>query len=196
MESPHSTSYDYGDIFDCKEMPAIGHFIVIIGTDKDDNILYFRVLSRVYKVFDTFCEYLNDCKENGKKINCKLFERAFSKEKDNETVNVQCDPRSAYFLDKKDYPMLTSHSVLMINKDAEKINRSILDSWKNEGKITRKDRLVGSDFFTLKTMLEWSDNISPASRKSINKAFDSVQGSVRQQEKVIRKRNREKSNSN
>lgn len=172
--------FSFGDIVDCKET-FIKHFIVILGTDSQNHVLYKIITSRVYKAFNKLREFLDDCKNV---VKCKEFEHAFNKEKDNDHLIQRVNLRDAFFLDQTYYSMLfTEDSMIMLNSDPEQIDLKTLNDWKAKKQITYRDTLSKADIYKLKLYLECSENISPAKLKVIHKSFNSKAKFIKEAEK-------------
>ncbi|MDD4110589.1 MAG: hypothetical protein PHS54_03440 [Clostridia bacterium] len=163
--------YEFGDIIDCIKIKWIGHFVVVLGVTKKDEVMFFRVTSRVYKVFQGIVDFLNDCQN----ANCALYNKNFEKEK-GKKINIHGNLVDALFLDKKEvYSLLFFiDSMILVNRDPEMIDKKVLDGYIREKLVIPKAKLAEVDVYKLVGIIKFSKNISDYRRKQIRAGFSKM----------------------
>ncbi len=167
-------NYEFGDIIDCRKVEYCfhSHFIIIFGLAGKDKILYSVITSQIYRAFDMLCDFFNDyC--IGNKCSRKHFYNKFqnkrNKDKEIKPVNLS----DVFFLDKKNYlGCLDKDSMIIINRDLDTIDLSVLNEYKKEKRINHASRLSNQDMFRLYEHLTTSKHISRYNLNYIGKSFN------------------------
>ncbi|MCX6762967.1 MAG: hypothetical protein NT093_04285 [Candidatus Moranbacteria bacterium] len=170
------SDYDFGDVYDCRNVPGVEHFIVIFGIQVLKGkkfILYERVTSRVYKAFKKLSDFFEgNC--NGQ---CKKFKHNFKDTKHVYHVGKLC---FTLFLDK-DANYLDEDSMMVIKGEPEKTEANILEKWVKEGMAKAKIRISDVDVYKLMAILNNSDNISRLIIDNIRASFNKVDKLIKEQ---------------
>jgi len=165
--------YDFGDIFDAREAPGIGHFIVIVGENtKQDKteVMYYVVTSRVYAVFTNILAYFNECLQSKD----KRFLKHFSKEKGKPRISPHGKLAQAIFLDKEtNYDScLDVDSMVVVNRDPQKSDKTALAKLREDKLVVCKGKLHKIDALHLREVIKNSDDVSSFIRDKILAAFN------------------------
>ncbi|MFA5030262.1 MAG: hypothetical protein WC495_01590 [Patescibacteria group bacterium] len=168
-------TYDFGDIYDCRKAPQ-GHFILVLGKNQKDEVMYYMITSRVYKVFKDILLFFNDCIE--KKY--QRFFHHFNKEKEKEYISATGNLCDAFFLDKyTNYPgQLDADSMVLLNGDPDLLDKQVFDRFR-QGKIaTFSTRLEKNDTEKFIKAIRLTDNISPNQKSEIGRNYNLWRRSV------------------
>lgn len=168
--------YDFGDVYDCRNVPGVEHFIVIFGFQNIKGkkyIFYEKVTSRVYKAFKKLSDFFEgNC--NGQ---CKKFKHNF---KDTNPVYHYGKLCFTLFLDK-DENYLDEDSMIVVRGEPQKTEATILEQWIKEGMAISKTRISNVDIYKLIAILNNSDNISRPILDNIRTAFNKVDKMIKAQ---------------
>lgn len=162
-----------GDVLDGRNDP-LGHFVVVVGVvpasyKAQEQILYYKVSSRTYKVFKKTIAFFNHCIEN----NYQPFFHHFSKEKRKQRISQAGQLSDAFFLDQAAYTgFLDEDSYLVFNNDPESIDGSVLNERVKEGVIAYRGRLSGPDIHKLSIILRHSPNVSKNSVEFVARSYN------------------------
>jgi len=171
--------YDFGDILDARNAPD-GHFIVVVGevTKKaQTEVMYYIITSRVYTVFKDILTFFNDCLSRGDKD----FLKHFSKEKTKTTISAYGLLSQAVFLDKQtNYDTcLDVESMIVVNSDPKLIDKTALNSLKNDGKVIYRNKLAKTDALNLIQVIKHSNDVSPDRKNKISASFNKIKATLR-----------------
>ncbi len=168
--------YGFGDVYDCRNVPEVEHFIVILGFQEIKGkkiIFYEKVTSRVYKAFKKLSDFFEgNC--NGQ---CKKFKHNF---KDKTPIFHYGKLCFTLFLDK-DENYLNEDSMVVIKGDPEKTDETIMEQWIKAGLAKSKTRISNVDIYKLMAILNNSDNLSSPVIHHIRLAFSGVDKMIKMQ---------------
>lgn len=172
--------YDYGDILDARNAPGIEHFILVVGeTSKKGKteVMYFLITSRVYAVFKSIIAYFNDCLSRGD----RNFLRFFNKEKGKAAITPHGLLYQAVFLDKDaHYPTcLDVDSMVVVNSDPDLIDKTALETLRNNGTVVYKNKLAKFDALKLRAVISLSGDVSPDRKNKIGQSFNLIKSTLR-----------------
>ena len=179
--------YGFGDVYDCRNVPEVEHFIVILGFQEVKGrkfVFYEKVTSRVYKAFKKLSDFFEvNC--NGQ---CKKFKNNFKDIKPIYHYGKLC---FTLFLDK-DENYFDEDSMIVIKGEPEKTEATILEEWVKEGIAKSKTRISNVDVYKLMAILNNSDNISNPVIHNIRVAFSRVDKMIKEQmrQKALKKKKR------
>lgn len=165
----------FGDVINCKNYSPIGHFIVVLGVDSKDRILYKCLSSRTYRAFEKLCYFFNDCCI-ANKCRDRHFHHHF---KDKEIIRPVrlCN---VFFIDKLNYPKkLDEDSMIMINSDPKPLDRETFNKLRNAGVVRYSFTLNSPDIYRLYVYVKTSEHISKNSLGYIEKSFGIVRENIR-----------------
>ena len=166
--------YDFGDILDArKASKPLGHFLVILGETKKNEVMYYIVTSRVYTVFKDLLSFFNDCiiRED------KNFFKYFGKEKDKSSgIISHGNLIDALFLDKHSCYGLCFDidSMIVLNSEPLLIDKEALETLRTDQKVFHKDKLSDVDLYKLISMVKHSPHISPDKVYQTSASFNQV----------------------
>lgn len=171
--------YDFGDILDARNAPD-GHFIVVVGeaTKKGQTeVMYYIITSRVYAVFKEILAFFNDCLSRSD----THFLRRFSKEKAKSVINAHGLLSQAVFLDQPtNYSgCLDVESMIVVNSDPKLVDKTALETLRNDGKVLYKNKLAKLDALNLREIIKHSNEVSPDRKTKILTAFNKVKATLR-----------------
>lgn len=163
-------NYEFGEIFDCRKNPKLEHFIIILGANRNNEVMYFKITSRVYTVFKDILSFFNDC--INKKYN--RFYYHFSKEKGKEELKSHGRLTDALFLDKNSHYNMCFDvdSMIIVNSEPKLIDNKVLDEYIKNKLVLYKDSLTNIDIYKLMGIIKYSDNISADNEKQLKRNFD------------------------
>lgn len=168
--------YGFGDVYDCRNVPEVEHFIVIFGFQEKKGkkiIFYEKVTSRIYKAFKKLSDFFEgNC--NGQ---CKKFKHNFKDKKPVFHYGKLC---FTLFLDK-DENYLDEDSMIVIKGEPERTEENIMELWIEEGLAKPKTRISNVDIYKLMAILNNSDNISSPVIHHIRIAFSRVDKMIKEQ---------------
>ena len=167
--------YEFGDIVDARSAPPpLGHFIIVVGETKNE-IMYFLVTSRTYRVFPEVVNFFNDCIDTSYKRFFSFFGKEREKLKTGRSITIKGRLTDALFLDHKTHYAghLNEDSMIMIG-NPRKMDQSVMKRLKREDKIGSGGRLSNIDICKLITMLKQSQSISPSDDRFIRQSFNSL----------------------
>lgn len=181
--------YGFGDIYDCRDVPGVEHFIVIFGFQEIKGkkyIFYEKVTSRVYKAF----KKLSDFFEGNCHGRCDKFKNSF---KDTNPIYHYGKLCYTLFLEGNEN-FIEEDSMIVIKGEPQKTEATILEKWIKEGIAKANVRISNVDIYKLMSILNNSDNISAPILCSIRTAFNKVDKMIKGQkkqvhQKLLRKRN-------
>lgn len=164
-------NYEFGDIFDCRDYPSIKHFILVLGVNKKDEIMYYRITSKVYKVFKNILDFFNDCIER----KYRRFFNFFGKEKNREKICLTGNLCDAFFLDQNtNYcGYLDVDSMILINSEPELMERSVLDNLHKDKFAKYCARLCNDDSEKIIHYIRLSKHISVQNKNEIGRNYNS-----------------------
>ena len=168
--------YEFGSIIDCRKDPSIDHFVLSLGIDGKDRVMYYVVTSRTYRAFEKLCNFFNS---NCISAKCagKHFEHEFKEKDENgeEKKIIPVNLSDAFFLSQKTYSLrLTEDSMIVINSDPKTKEVKTFDLLRKEGFAISADKLSPADKQRLYTHIKTSKNISPNALNIIGKNFNSL----------------------
>lgn len=162
-------NYDFGDIIDCRKAP-INHFILVLGESRNDEIMFYQITSRTYKVFKDILAFFNDCIDE----NYSRFFNFFGKEKRKQKIMPTGNLCDAFFLDKhSNYSgHLDVDCMILMNSDPELTDKKVIDAWRS-GKLAHfSTRLEKNDTEKLIRAIRITPNISPRYREEIGRNYN------------------------
>ena len=162
--------YDFGDILDCRDC-AIEHFILVLGTNKKNEVMYYQITSRTYKVFKNILDFFNDCIDN----KYGRFFKHFSKEKGKLKIHQTGRLCDAFFLDEKtNYSgHLEVDSMVLINSEPEVMDKDALDNLHSNKLVKFRTRLEYNDFEKVTQLVKLSKYISTQNKSEIGRNYNS-----------------------
>ncbi len=174
-------TYDFGDIIDARNVPDIGHFIVVVGEIKRkdkisgetvEEIMYYKITSHVYAVFKSILAYYNNCLSR-KDV---YFLRFYSKEKDNFLITPYGLLSQAVFLDRDTYysTCLDTESMVVINCEPKLYDKKVFKVLKKDGKIIIRNKLTKFDAINLMNAIRHSKDTSKDKRLKVGSCFSKV----------------------
>lgn len=179
--------YGFGDVYDCRNVPEVGHFIVIIGSRETKDkvyVFYEKVTSRIYKAFEKLSKFFEDnC--NGK---CNKFKHNFKDKKPVLNYGKLC---FTLFLDKNEN-YFDQDSMLVIKGDPNKTDAKILEKWIAEGLAKSHTRISNVDIYKLMAIINHSDNISKGVANDARTSFKEVDRLIKDQ---VRQKEQKKTNN-
>jgi len=161
---------EIGDIFDCRHYDPIGHFIVIVGVDKtNNNILYYYLNSRLYKVIPTIIEFFNWCIRD----NYARFKQTFTKERAVHEIHSYGNLKDVVFLDQKnDYPTtLTCDSIIVINREPNIFQYENYQQLRKERLALIKTKLTKHDKDKVVSTIKNSSNVGDKNTEIVSKSY-------------------------
>ena len=155
--------YEFGDILDARNVPSIKHFILTVGEvskkGEADTVMYYIITSRVYTVFSGILEYYNDClrRKDGN------FFKFYGKEKNKPKITPHGLLTQAVFLDKHTHydACLDVESMIVLNSDPLLIDKTVLETFRADGKLVVKSRLAKIDAINIAHNVKYSNEVSP-----------------------------------
>ncbi|MBU1046638.1 hypothetical protein KKH36_02560 [Patescibacteria group bacterium] len=162
--------YEFGEIIDCRNSPTIKHFILILGETRRNEVMYYLITSRTYKVFRDLLDFFNDCIEKKN----KRFFIYFGKEKNKSIIYPTGNLCDAFFLDKHFayQGCLEKDSMIIINEDPKTEDKEVLTSWKSEGMASLRDKLNKQDSEKLILLIRRTENIRPRFKTEIGRNYN------------------------
>lgn len=161
--------YEFGDIFDCRKVPTVDHFIVVIGTNKNE-VMYYKIFSRTYTVFKDIVDFFNSCISK----KCSTFQHKFSKEKGKEDISLYGKLSHTLFLDREtNYMMcLDVDSMVIVNSEPDLIDKDALDMYVKDRIALYKVPMANIDIYKLIGIIKHSKYIGPAKGIQIRTSFN------------------------
>lgn len=177
--------YGFGDVYDCRNVPGVEHFIIILGFQEIKGrkfVFYEMVTSRVYKAF----KKLSDFFEQNCRGKCNKFKHNF---KDTKPINNIGNLCSILFLDKNEN-FLDEDSMIVIKGEPVRAEATVLEKWITEDMAKPKVRISNVDIYKLIAILNNSDNISAPVANNIRASFNKVDRAIKDQlaKKALKKR--------
>jgi hypothetical protein len=165
--------YEFGDIIDCRNVPGLGHFIIVVGITRKNEVMYYIISSRVYTAFKSILDFFNDCIYK----KCQFFFHAFSKEKKKDKLSQYGKLVDAIFLDKENCyeGCLDTDSVVAINNDPELMDKNALDRNIQEKVALFRTTLAPVDMYKVLNIVRYTENISDNKGKQIISSFYKIQ---------------------
>ncbi len=166
-------NYDFGDIIDARKAPKpLEHFLVILGETRKNEVMYYKVTSRVYAVFKDIISFFDDCISRKD----KNFLKYFNKEKNKQSITPHGKLVDALFLDKYNCYNLCFDvdSMIVLNSDPDLIDKQALEILRSDQKVCYKDKLSEIDLYKLIGIIRHSPNISPDKLTQIGTSFNKV----------------------
>lgn len=156
---------EIGDIFDCRKVPTLEHFILVVGIKESSKkspareLLFYQITSRTYKVFGSILEFFNDCVEE----KYHRFHLYFSKEEKGKKIYPTGKLADAYFIDGADKynTCLGEDSMILINREPERMDMAVFENLKKKKLVISRDQLDYRDVARLVETLRFSKHISP-----------------------------------
>lgn len=165
--------FEFGDLFDARNDP-LGHFFVVVGTipqkgTEKERVLFYRLSSKVYKVFRKILDFFNYCVSN----NYPPFFHHFSKEKKKSQISQLGNLCDAFFIDQNDYSgQLDEDSYILLNEDPEESDADALNARIQEKIIKYSTKLSAADMYKLVAAFHCCNRISRNTKKRVNIAYD------------------------
>lgn len=169
-------NYEFGSIIDCRKDPNIGHFVLSLGIDGKERVMYYVITSRTYRAFEKLCSFFNS---NCISARCagKHFEHEFKEKGENgeEKKIIPVNLSDAFFLSRKIYATyLTEDSMIVINNEPIMKDVKTFDLLKKEGSALSASVISRADKQRLYAHIKTSENISPNVKNIIGKNFNKL----------------------
>lgn len=161
--------YDFGDIIDCRDY-SIDHFILVLGVNRKNEVMYYQITSRTYKVFKNILLFFNDCIDE----KYSRFFHFFSKEKGKGKIYQTGKLCDAFFLDENtNYSgHLEVDSMILINSEPEFMDKSALDNLHKNKLAKFRTRLADDDSRKIIQLVHLSKYISPYNKSEIGRNYN------------------------
>ncbi len=170
-------AYEFGDIIDTRNAPTpLGHFIIIVGETKNEELLFYTVTSRVYRSLQVIIDFFNDCIDRNYRRFFYSFRKEVHRVSDGTRITLKGPLAETLFLDyiKHYSSLLTSDSMVVINRNPEKLDKDVLVALRRDGKASTGGRLCASDVCRLATLLKTSQYIGLSESLLIRQSFNSL----------------------